>query len=100
MEAATDQPPDVCLLDLVMSGMSRTDGRTRAGGAGRNRSLVLVPVTAHSDPGSRPRTAAAGFDFHLVKPVQAEGLLVITLALRNAVTPSPDLATADGLTPA
>ena len=91
LAAVEERPPDVCLLDLAMPGMSGLElaGRLRAWAAARDRPLVLVAVTAHGDPHSREQTAASGFDYHLVKPVQTRELLVITLALWNAVAPCP-----------
>lgn len=89
-----ERPPDVCLIDLAMPGMSGAElaRRLRAWATDRGRPLVLVAVTAHGDPGSRAQTEAAGFDFHLVKPVAVEELLAITLALWNAADPPAELA--------
>jgi DNA-binding response OmpR family regulator len=66
---AGDFRPDVVLLDLAMPSLHGWDVarqlRRRAG----LRDALLVAVTGHSDPFSRPRAAAAGFDHYLVKPV-------------------------------
>ncbi len=60
--------PDVCLIDLNMPGM---DGDVLAVKLkATHRTLLLVAVTAMSDAASERRTAAAGFDRHLVKPVE------------------------------
>jgi two-component system OmpR family response regulator len=61
--------PSICFLDLHMPGM---DGdvvalRLREWAAGRP--LVLVALTAMSGSEYRERISAAGFDHHLVKPV-------------------------------
>ena len=61
--------PAVALLDL---GMPRMDGyelasRLRASEEGRR--ITLVAVTGWGQADDRRRTAAAGFDHHLTKPV-------------------------------
>ena len=72
--AAATFRPDACLIDLNMPGMDGDElGR-------RLRTLfplappVLIAVTAQGDAASRARTTAAGFDMHLVKPVDPDEL--------------------------
>lgn len=67
--------PDVLLLDI---GMPVMDGlqlcRTlRAGEAGKD--LAIVAQSGYGDDGMRDRTREAGFDRHLVKPIEFEYLL-------------------------
>lgn len=66
---AAGRPHDVALLDL---GMPVVDGyavaRQLAGSAARP--AVVVALSGWGDADARRRTAAAGFDHHLVKPVQ------------------------------
>ncbi len=61
--------PDVVLCDLGLPGMSGYEVgrtlRTRPGG----RALFLAALTGYSEASDRSRTAQAGFDLHLVKPV-------------------------------
>ncbi|MBX9628424.1 MAG: response regulator [Gemmataceae bacterium] len=69
LAAADGCPPDVVLIDL---GLPDLDGcevaRELRRRAGPKRPL-LVAVTGYGTDGDRRRTAAAGFDLHLVKPV-------------------------------
>ena len=58
--------PDVCLIDLNMPGMDGDELAIRLRESGRP--LLLVAITAMSDPVSGRRIAAAGFDYHLIKP--------------------------------
>jgi len=65
--------PDVVLLDI---GMPDMDGyevarRLRASYPG----LRIVALTGWGQAGDRARTQAAGFDLHLVKPVELEPLI-------------------------
>lgn len=61
--------PDVVLCDLGLPGMSGYEVgrtlRTRPGGS----ALFLAALTGYSEASDRSRTAQAGFDLHLVKPV-------------------------------
>jgi CheY-like chemotaxis protein len=68
--------PDVCLLDMNMPGMEGDElvARLRAWAGGRP--LVLVAVTATCND-----TPAAGFDRHLLKPVDPARLLAVVNAL-------------------
>ena len=53
-----------------------SDGRVRAGrliaSGGATVGVKLVAVTGYGQPSDRVRTAAAGFDAHLVKPVDLD----------------------------
>lgn len=66
---AAERPHDVALLDL---GMPVMDGyavaRQLAGSAARP--ALVIALSGWGDAEARRQTAAAGFDHHLVKPVQ------------------------------
>lgn len=75
IKLADDFHPCIGLLDLNMPGM---DGDELAGhlrDQADGRPLALVAITAMSNDESRDRTNAAGFDQHLVKPVEPVQLL-------------------------
>jgi CheY-like chemotaxis protein len=77
--------PALCFLDLNMPGMAGDELARRLRSSPGWRPLLLVAVTAMSDEDSRARTAAAGFDLHLVKPVGPRDLLgVVDLLFRAA----------------
>ena len=67
--------PDVCLVDLNMPGMDGCEVAVRLREPGEGPPPVLVAVTAKGGAEDRKRTAAAGFDVHLVKPVEPAVLL-------------------------
>ena len=74
LELAARCAPDVVLLDL---GLPRIDGyevarRIRAAPWGK--SLVLVALTGWGQEEDRRRTREAGFDSHMVKPLNLEAL--------------------------
>lgn len=67
--------PRLILLDLGMPGM---DGYQVASALRRAEWLAptrIVALTAWGDQASRERTAACGFDAHLVKPARLEHLI-------------------------
>jgi signal transduction histidine kinase len=76
--------PDAILLDLGMPGLNGYDvaRRLRAGPGGGD--LRLVAITGWGQPEDRRRTAEAGFDAHLVKPVDAEALVRLLESWANA----------------
>jgi CheY-like chemotaxis protein len=76
--------PGVCLIDLNMPGMEGDALAVllRAWAAGAP--VVLVAVTAMSDEESNRRIRDAGFDLHLVKPVDPHNLVSVVDALWKA----------------
>jgi two-component system, OmpR family, response regulator len=83
--------PGVCFLDLNMPGMEGDELARRLRDAPAWRPLLVVAVTAMSDKKSCERIAAAGFDLHLVKPVDPDALVKVVDLLfqfaENASTP-------------
>jgi CheY-like chemotaxis protein len=74
LEALLASPPDIALVDI---GLPKLDGyevarRTRARLDGRRP--YLVAVTGYGAPEDRDRALAAGFDQHVVKPVDEAAL--------------------------
>jgi PAS domain S-box-containing protein len=61
--------PDVVLLDIGMPNMNGYDAARRIRAEPWGRSLVLVAVTGWGQDSDRIRSREAGFDHHLVKPV-------------------------------
>lgn len=66
--------PDICLLDLTMPGMDGDELARLLKERHLDPSPRLVAVTALGDEAARKRTSAAGFDFHLLKPVDPDEL--------------------------
>jgi CheY-like chemotaxis protein len=67
--------PDVCLLDLTMPGMDGLELALQLRKRTPDRRLLLVAITALGGEFHRGQTAAAGFDHHLVKPVEIKTLV-------------------------
>lgn len=77
--------PDVALLDIGMPGLSGYEVAQRLRADPALAGLVLVAVTGWGTEGDQRRSAQAGFDHHLTKPVEAAALE----ALLAGRTPSP-----------
>lgn len=90
LAAAEDFRPDAAILDLTMPGMTGDELGRRLRATDWGQSLPLVALTALSGDDARERTAAAGFDLHLVKPVDPQTLIDVLFAVerrhRRAVT--------------
>jgi CheY-like chemotaxis protein len=87
LTAAAERPPDVVLCDLGLPGM---DGYTVAQRlrAASGDGMVLVALTGYGQEADRRRSADAGFDMHLTKPVDPTVLeeLLTTAAGSELVT--------------
>ncbi|MCD6041459.1 MAG: histidine kinase [Burkholderiales bacterium] len=67
--------PDVVLLDLGLPGIDGYEVARRIRAMPEGREVLLVAQTGWGQDEDRRRTAAAGFDAHLVKPVELDALL-------------------------
>jgi len=88
-EAANFQP-GICFADLNMPGMDGDELVNRLRSMSDLRPIFLVAVTAMSSSASSQRIRDAGFDLHMVKPVDPQKLVGIVdafLQLGEAQTP-------------
>jgi CheY-like chemotaxis protein len=74
LQAARDQRPAVVLLDLGMPGMSGHEVARHLRDLPEGRAATLIAVTGWGQDEDRRRSREAGFDHHLVKPVEPEAL--------------------------
>ena len=66
--------PDVVLLDIGMPGMDGYEVARRIRANNVNRGIMLIALTGWGQEEDRRRSAAAGFNHHLVKPADIEQL--------------------------
>jgi signal transduction histidine kinase len=97
LETGADFEPRVVLLDLAMPGIDgyTVCGRIRSSDWGERAHVIAV--TGRGLPDDRRRTQEAGFDHHLVKPVDPAALTGLLASLNYArLTPRAGSARASG----
>jgi CheY-like chemotaxis protein len=80
LAVAADYWPDAVLLDIGLPGMSGYEVAQRLRELPTCARAVLVAVTGYGQESDRERTRQAGFDRHLVKPVEPNHLQEILAA--------------------
>ena len=74
LELAAKNPPDVVLLDIGMPDLDGYEIARRMREANRGHPMQIIAVTGWGQPSDREKSRAAGFDLHLVKPVDQQQL--------------------------
>jgi CheY-like chemotaxis protein len=77
LKAAEDDRPEIILLDIGMPGMSGYDVCRRIRQQPGGREIVIIAVTGWGQEEDRRNSHAAGFDYHLVKPVELSALRAV-----------------------
>jgi CheY-like chemotaxis protein len=84
LQVASDFRPEVVLLDI---GLPKIDGHEVAQRLRREpwgQRICLIAVTGWSDESDRARSRAAGFDHHLVKPLDTGHLAKLLDSLERS----------------
>jgi CheY-like chemotaxis protein len=58
--------------------------------------VLLVALTGYGSPEQRARALEAGFDMHMVKPVEPDQLAALISAGREGIKPVPAAAAVSG----
>jgi CheY-like chemotaxis protein len=74
LEAVGSFQPHVVLLDIGLPGMDGYEVARRLRSSRPSETVRLVAVTGYGQQSDRERAREAGFDLHLVKPVEPEAL--------------------------
>ncbi len=74
VDAARERAPDVMLVDIGLPGMDGYEVARRVRQEPGLAGIRLIALTGYGRPEDRSRAAAAGFDHHLVKPVEIAAL--------------------------
>jgi PAS domain S-box-containing protein len=90
LDIVTEFQPQVAILDI---GLPEMDGYKLAGELRsrlRESSPVLIALSGYSQADDKRRSEAAGFAFHLVKPLDIDALLdVLPTLVESGTTPVP-----------
>jgi signal transduction histidine kinase len=74
LERVRSSLPDVILLDIEMPQMNGYDVARALRNDERSRGVRLIAITGYGKGSDRERATQAGFDAHMVKPVEPEAL--------------------------
>jgi CheY-like chemotaxis protein len=86
LDAATAFHPDVILLDIGMPKLNGYAAARRIREEAWGKNVVLVALTGWGQEDDRRRSEQAGFDFHLVKPVEPAALEKLPASLQSAAS--------------
>lgn len=76
--------PQVCLLDIGLPDMDGLELARRLRTHPATARSTLIAITGYSQKQDVQRSAAAGFDYHLVKPIDTEQLLGLLAKVAHA----------------
>lgn len=91
LEAAARERPEVAFLDIglpVMDGYELARRLREEHGT----AVKLVALTGYGQDRDRALSRSAGFDEHLVKPVELDQIMALVRALAPAAPPAPEAA--------
>jgi CheY-like chemotaxis protein len=77
LRVATDKRPDVILLDIGMPGMNGYEVARQLRAQDEFADTLLVAITGYGRASDVKQTQSAGFDHHLVKPVDYDKLQAV-----------------------
>jgi len=85
LELAAEWRPELIVLDIGLPSMSGYDVARRLRGAPETADAIIVALTGYGSESDRHRSAEAGFDDHLVKPVDMTRLDELLARTRRAI---------------
>ena len=83
---AQQEPPDVCVLDIGLPDMDGNELVRRLRAQPETAHALMIAVTGYGQEQDRESAAAAGFDYHFVKPADSDKLarLLHEVSLRGS----------------
>jgi PAS domain S-box-containing protein len=76
--------PDVVLLDIGLPKLNGYEACRRIRALPNGKKIILIAVTGWGQDDDRRRSHNAGFDHHLVKPVESQSLMQMLAGLNEA----------------
>ena len=77
LATAAREAPDVCLLDIGLPDMDGHELARQLRASPQTASALMVAITGYGQQKDKAMAFAAGFDIHLVKPVDPKDLLAV-----------------------
>lgn len=84
LELGAQLEPSVILLDVGLPGMSGYEVAQQARRTPWGARAFIVALTGWGSPDDRARSKEAGFDRHLVKPVDPQALIALIAELKQS----------------
>lgn len=84
LELVMRERPDAALIDVGLPGMSGYDVARGIRQRMQGTSMQLIAITGYGQPSDRAQAASAGFDAHLLKPIDPERLEALLGATQGA----------------
>ena len=84
LETSIEYKPDIVLLDIGLPGMDGYEVARRLREHAALKEVKLIAVTGYGQDADRLQSQEAGFDYHLVKPVDAQKLQEVLVALMKS----------------
>jgi CheY-like chemotaxis protein len=81
--------PEVAIIDIGLPGLDGYEVAKRIRDQPHGRAMLLLAMTGYSFPSDRERSTEAGFDYHLVKPVDPSDLARLLDENMAKETPTP-----------
>ncbi|MBK4739242.1 ATP-binding protein [Noviherbaspirillum pedocola] len=81
LETARMEAPDVCLLDIGLPEMDGNELARRLRNQPETARAILIAITGYGQEDDRQNALAAGFDHHMVKPVDLAKLSAVLAAV-------------------
>jgi PAS domain S-box-containing protein len=88
VQQAASLHPDLALIDIGLPGLDGYEVARRIKSMPGGREIFLVALTGYSQPRDRQQAHEAGFDAHLVKPVDIQRLAEIIAAAQPHAAPA------------
>jgi CheY-like chemotaxis protein len=73
IQLATDELPDLILMDVALPGMDGLRATQQLKGDPRTQRIPIVALTAHAMSGDEARALAAGCVGYITKPIDTRG---------------------------
>jgi CheY-like chemotaxis protein len=83
VSAVREYSPNVALLDIGMPELSGYQAAQQIRGMIGGGDVVLIALTGWGQDGDRQRSREAGFDYHMVKPVNPDSLLKLLATIQK-----------------
>ena len=85
VDAAASYRPDVIVLDIGLPRMNGYDVARTVRQLPGLANVLIIAATGYGQDGHRQKSREAGFDHHLVKPIELDALLRALVAGRRAI---------------